>query len=311
MTFGGEVAMPAAGESTAEEAQTISVDSVTTEEERKPQNQSAASSSRQRAVSLPKTSSQKRSSSSGQGVKASERRPSKSVIKSRTTIKKVKDREPLSSPEQPKSRSSSRSATRRSTQDRQSSPSTISRRSAAPTPPSQSKGDAKSNFFEGDTADAALDEAFRSQKRRLPIKSIGLSLVSQPQSISHQLIEQLMHAEEKMRVAHQEDIQRHEEMAMSLLTRMNEMFRKIKVQHYGSRSSNVNVICYAMQWNTIKYIKVRSLITFVVSRELRKPVKLNIYATKTWPSLYIKNWGRFEATLLNRLQTLSKMVVVV
>ncbi|OLQ04994.1 hypothetical protein AK812_SmicGene11867 [Symbiodinium microadriaticum] len=113
------------------------------------------------------------------------------------------------------------------------------------------KGDAKSNFFEGDTADAALDEAFRSQKR------------------------------------------------------------KIKVQHYGSRSSNVNVICYAMQWNTIKYIKVRSLITFVVSRELRKPVKLNIYATKTWPSLYIKNWGRFEATLLNRLQTLSKMVVVV
>ena len=35
-----------------------------------------------------------------------------------------------------------------------------------------------------------------------------------------------MHAEEKMRVAHQEDIQRHEEMAMSLLTRMKEMVQE-------------------------------------------------------------------------------------
>ena len=110
MTFGGEVAMPAASESTAEETQTISVDSVTTEEEKKPRKQSTASSSRQRASSLPKTKSQTRSLSTGHSAKASDGRPSKSAIQSRQTIKKVKDREPLSSPEQPKSRSSSRSA---------------------------------------------------------------------------------------------------------------------------------------------------------------------------------------------------------
>ncbi|CAE7454150.1 unnamed protein product [Symbiodinium microadriaticum] len=218
--------MPAAGESTAEEAQTISVDSVTTEEEKKPRNQSTASSSRQRAISLPKTSSQTRSLSSGQGAKASERRPSKSVIQSRPTIKKTKDREPLSSPEQPKSRSSSRSATRRALQDRQASPSPISRRSAALTPPSQTKGEVRSNLFEGDTADAALDGAIRSQKRRLPVNPPVLSLVSQSQSTNQQLSEQLMHAEEKMKIAHQEDIQRHEEIAMSLLAQMNEMVQE-------------------------------------------------------------------------------------
>ena len=164
--------MPAGGESTAEEAQTISVDSVTTEEEKTPQNQSTASSSRQRAISLPKTSSQTRSLSSGQSAKASERRPSKSVIQSRP---KTKDREPLSSPEQLKSRSSSRNAARRALQDRQSSPAPISRRSAALTPPSQTKGEVRSNLFEGDTADAALDGALRSQKRRLPINPSVLS----------------------------------------------------------------------------------------------------------------------------------------
>ena len=226
MTFGGEVAMPAACESTPEEAQTISVDSITTEEEKKPRNQAAASSSRQKAISLPKTNSQTRSLSTGQSTKSSERRPSKSVIQSRPTIKKMKDRDPLSSPEQPKSRSSSRSNARRALQDRQLSPSPISRRSAETTPPSQTKGEAKSKLIEGDAADIALDKEIRSQKRRLPSNLPVLNLVSHSQSMNHQLIEQLMHAEEKMKIAHQEDVQRHEEIAMSLLARMNEMVQE-------------------------------------------------------------------------------------
>ena len=44
--------------------------------------------------------------------------------------------------------------------------------------------------------------------------------------MNHQLIEQLMHAEEKMKIAHQEDIQRHEEIAMSLVAKMNEMVQE-------------------------------------------------------------------------------------
>ena len=212
MTFGGEVAMPAAGESTAEEAQTISVDSVTTEDERKPRNQStASSSSRQRATSLPRTGSQTRSLSSGQNAKASDRRPSESVIQSRPTIKKVKDREPLRSPEQPKSRSSSRSASRKSLLDKQASPSPIAKRSDEPTPMSQDRGVSRSNLFEGDTADAALDRAIRSQNQRgMPFALPVLNLVGHPRSTNHQLIEQLMRAEEKMKIAHQEDVHRHE-----------------------------------------------------------------------------------------------------
>ena len=35
-----------------------------------------------------------------------------------------------------------------------------------------------------------------------------------------------MHEEEKMKIAHQEDIQRHEEIAMSLLAKMNEMVQE-------------------------------------------------------------------------------------
>ena len=226
MTFGAEVAMPAAGESTAEEAQTISVDSITTEEENKPQSQATASSSRQRAISLPKTSSQTRSSSTGQSTKTSERRPSKSAIQTHPTIKKVKDREPLSSPEQLKLRSSSRSKARRALQDRQESPSPISGRSAGTTPPSQTKDGAKSSLIEGDAADIALEREIRSQKRRLPSGLPVLNLVSHPQATSHRLIEQLMHAEEKMKIAHQEDVQRHEEMVMGLVARMEEMVQE-------------------------------------------------------------------------------------
>ena len=210
MTF-GEVAMPAAGESTAEDAQAISVDSITTEEEKKPSNQSAASSSRQRATSLPRTSSPARSSSIGQGIKSGERRPSKSVIQSHPTIKKMKDRETLSSPEQTKSRSSSRNTAERAIRDKPTSPSPISRRSAQTTPPSQTKDGAKSNPTEGDAADMALDREIQSHKGRLSPNLPVLNLVSHQQSTSNQLIEQLRHAEEKMRIAHQEDISHYED----------------------------------------------------------------------------------------------------
>ena len=223
MTF-GEVAMPAAGESTAEDAQAISVDSITTEEEKKPSNQSAASSSsRHRATSLPKPSSQTRTSSTGQSTKSGKKRPSKSVIPSRPTIKKVKDREPLSSPEQSKSRSSSRSIARRASRDKSVSPSSIARRSAQPTPPSQTKEIATSNLTEGDTADIALDKAIQNHRGRLSPSLPVLNLVSHHQATSNQLIEQFRHAEEKMRIAHQEDIFQYEEITMGLIARMNEM----------------------------------------------------------------------------------------
>ncbi|CAE7889875.1 unnamed protein product [Symbiodinium microadriaticum] len=133
--------MPAAGESTAEDAQAISVDSITTEEEKKPSNQSAASSSR----------------------------------------------------------------------------------SAQPTPPSQTKEGAKPNLSEGDTADAALDRAIQDHRGRLPPSLPVLNLVSHQHATSNQLIEQLRHAEEKMRIAHQEDISRYEEVTMSLLAKIDEM----------------------------------------------------------------------------------------
>ena len=223
MTF-GEVAMPAAGASTAEDAQAISVDSIATEEEKKPSNQSAAqSSSRHRATSLPKTSSQTRTSSTGQSIKSGEKRPSKSVMPSRLTIKKVKDREPLSSPEQPKSRSSSRSIARRASRDKSASPSSISRRSAQPTPPSQTKENAASNLAEGDTADMALDRAIQGQREHLSSNPPALNLVGHQQATSNQLIQQLRYAEEKMRIAHQEDLSQYEEITMGLITRMNEM----------------------------------------------------------------------------------------
>ena len=224
MTF-GEVAMPAAGESTAEDAQAmaISVDSITTEEEKKPSNRSTTSSSKRRATSLPKAISQTRTSSTGQSTKSGERRPSKSVMQSRPTIKKAKDREPLSSPEQPKSRSSSRNAARSAIRDKSTSPSSISRRSAQPTPPSQTKDTAKSNLPEGDAADIALDREIQIHQGRLSPSLPVLNLVGHQQSTSNRLIEQLRHAEEKMRIAHQEDISHYEEITMGLLARMNEM----------------------------------------------------------------------------------------
>ena len=53
-----------------------------------------------------------------------------------------------------------------------------------------------------------------------------LNLVSHQQPTSNQLIEQLKHAEEKMRISHEEDISHYEEIAMSLLVRMNEMVQE-------------------------------------------------------------------------------------
>ena len=128
--------MTAAGECTAEEAQTISVDSATTEEEKKPKQQASPSSSRPRASSSPKTRSQMRSLSNSHCAKASDKRPSKSVIQRRQTIKRMKDREPTS-PEQPKSRSSSRSTSRKALMGKQSSPSPAAKRSPELTPMSQ------------------------------------------------------------------------------------------------------------------------------------------------------------------------------
>ncbi|CAE7198385.1 hypothetical protein AK812_SmicGene40865 [Symbiodinium microadriaticum] len=86
---------------------------------------------------------------------------------------------------------------------------------------------ARSNLFEGDTADPALDRAIRSQNQRgmsfaLPV----LNLVGHPRLTNHQLIEQLTHAEEKMKIAHQEDVHRHEEITMGLLAKMNEVVQE-------------------------------------------------------------------------------------
>ncbi|CAE7220807.1 unnamed protein product, partial [Symbiodinium microadriaticum] len=103
---------------------------------------------------------------------------------------------------------------------------TVSRRSAGTTPPSQTKGEAKSSLIEGDAADIALDREIRSQKRRLPSNLPVLNLVSHPQATNHRLTEQLMHAEEKMKIAHQEDVHRHEEMVMSSVARMDEMVQE-------------------------------------------------------------------------------------
>ncbi|OLP81368.1 hypothetical protein AK812_SmicGene38098 [Symbiodinium microadriaticum] len=92
---------------------------------------------------------------------------------------------------------------------------------------SQARGEAKSNLFEGDTADAALDSVLRNQSQRgLPSNLPVLNLIGQSQSTNHQLIEQLMHAEEKMKIAHQEDSHRHEEITMGLLAKMNEMVQE-------------------------------------------------------------------------------------
>ena len=65
---------------------------------------------------------------------------------------------------------------------------------------SQTKSAEKSDLHEGDTADAALERAIRVQSQRglrsnLPV----LNLIGQSQSTNYQLIEQLMHAEEKMK----------------------------------------------------------------------------------------------------------------
>ena len=92
---------------------------------------------------------------------------------------------------------------------------------------SQARGEAKSNLFEGDTADAALDRAPRNQSQRgLPSNLPVLNLIGQSQSTKHQPIEQPMHAEEKMKIAHQEDFHRHEEITMGLLATMNEMVQE-------------------------------------------------------------------------------------
>ncbi|CAE7869388.1 unnamed protein product, partial [Symbiodinium sp. KB8] len=103
---------------------------------------------------------------------------------------------------------------------------TVQVRYTEPSYHQEDEGEAKSKLIEGDAADIALDKEIRSQKRRLPSNLPVLNLVSHSQSMNHQLIEQLMHAEEKMKIAHQEDVQRHEEIAMSLLARMNEMVQE-------------------------------------------------------------------------------------
>ena len=147
---GGEVAMPAAAESTAEEALTISVDSATTEEDKKPKPSSSA----------PRTTSQPRSSSAGTRKKASERRPAKTVIQCLQSSKKGKDREPRN-PEQTKSRSSSRSTSRKASARQAQSSSAMVR-----------------------------------------------------------------HAEERMRIFRQEDLQQHEAIVMNLTLRLNQLIQE-------------------------------------------------------------------------------------
>ena len=83
-----------------------------------------------------------------------------------------------------------------------------------------------SNLPERDTADIALDKAIQRHRGGLSLNLPVLNLVSHQQTTSNQLIEQLRHAEEKMRIAHQEDISQYEEITMSLLARMNEMVQE-------------------------------------------------------------------------------------
>ena len=212
MTFvGGEVAAPAAGESTADDPPSISVDSATTEEEKK-QKPSASSSSRRprpRARSAPKTLSQTRSASASTRTKAGERRPCKTVMQCLQTTTRTKDREPRS-PEQMKLRSSSRSTSRKASRKKSQPPMPLARQLATdPAPMSLTRDQAMSTPSDNDTADLLLDRAFRQQEATRHKRPV-LSRTSRPRAVNSQIIEQLKHAEEEMRIFHQQDLQRHE-----------------------------------------------------------------------------------------------------
>ena len=100
-------------------------------------------------------------------------------------------------------------------------------------------------------------------------------------------MEQLMHAEEKMKIAHQEDVQRHEEIAMSLIARMNEMVQEdqgstMRIEELERQRDLLNNLV-----GHVNQVHQKSLDDHYCGIEkLRKPVMLNINVTKLATSLH-------------------------
>ena len=113
----------------------------------------------------------------------------------------------------------------------QSSSSMVRRRSTDANSMPGARDTARSEPSGLDTADVALERGIQSHQQEALHNSLPvLSRMSQPQSqsqaVNHQIIEQLMHAEERMRIFHQEDILQHEPIVMNLTTRLNELIQE-------------------------------------------------------------------------------------
>ena len=246
MTFGaGEVAMPAAGESTVDEATTISVDSVTTEEEKKKKPSASSTTSRQRARarSAPRAPSQTRSASSGTRPKPSERRPSRTVIQCLQATTKNKDRE-VKSPDQQKSRSSSRSTSRKGKAPL--SPSPLVRRPEDVSSPVPVARDVDSPPQQGlGHADMVLERAIQAHQHGLREELSPLSIASQlrPQSLNaeSQMIQQLVNAEQIMQARHNEEIRQHEATIAMLNARVSQMTQWIRQFDQEDQGSTMRI----------------------------------------------------------------------
>ena len=81
------------------------------------------------------------------------------------------------------------------------------------------------------SADIMLGRAIQSRQQEALRNNLAvLSLTSRshhlPQAVSDQVIQQLMHAEEEMRIFHQEDNQRHEAIVMNLIAKLDELMQE-------------------------------------------------------------------------------------
>ena len=78
---------------------------------------------------------------------------------------------------------------------------------------------------DNDTADLLLDRAIRQQeatRHNLPV----LSRTSRPRAVNSQIIGQLKHDEEEMRIFHQQDLQRHEAIQRAMAKRLEKMIQE-------------------------------------------------------------------------------------
>ncbi|CAE7337702.1 unnamed protein product, partial [Symbiodinium sp. KB8] len=208
------------------------------------------------------------------------------------------------------------------------SPSSLVRRQATESAPMPLARDVDvSAPSELGAADLTLERATQSHQQEtlrnnLPVLSPTGQSQRPPEAVSNQIMEQLMHAEERMRIFHQEDILRHEAIVMNLTAKLDELMQEDqgstnvwRARHLPQEAEIVHQVAYDAAYRVpfilqhfadLKVIKDGINVSVGIITEDRKGNRFNMSTSAATTVLLVNFFN--EALVVNNRESLTDEV---